>query len=78
MERIHDRSHGRYVPILLEEGAGLIDAAEAGSKAARQVRAILEISPQLAAAIELPARPLTPEVTYRESEPASVAGPDLH
>jgi excisionase family DNA binding protein len=78
MERIHDRNHGRYVPILLEEGAGLLDAAEAGSNAARQVRATLEICPRLAVAIELRAQPLTPEVTYRESEPASVAGPDLH
>jgi hypothetical protein len=78
MERIHDRNHGRYVPILLEEGAGLLGAAEAGSNAARQVRATLEICPRLAAAIELPARPPKHEVTYRESGPASVAGPDLH
>lgn len=78
MERIHDRNHGRYVPILLEESKGLLDAAGAGSAAARQVRATLEISSRPATAIQLPARALIPEDTYRESEPASVAGPDLH
>src|SRR5664279_1799221 len=52
MERIHDRNHGRYVPILLEEGEALIDAAQKGSSAARQVRATLEISARPTAAVE--------------------------
>jgi excisionase family DNA binding protein len=52
MERIHDRSHGRYVPILFEEGDALIDASQQGSSAARQVRATLEISARPTAAVE--------------------------
>jgi hypothetical protein len=58
MERIHDRNHGRHVPILLEEGEALIDAAQKGSSAARQVRATLEISVQPATAAELSTQPL--------------------
>jgi excisionase family DNA binding protein len=58
MERIHDRNHGRYVPILLEEGEALIDASQKGSSAARQVRATLEISVQPATAAELSTQPL--------------------
>ncbi|HEY5247410.1 MAG TPA: hypothetical protein VIJ15_03030, partial [Dermatophilaceae bacterium] len=52
MERIHDRNHGRYVPILLEEGEALIDAAQKGSSAARQVSATLEISVRPEAEVE--------------------------
>jgi len=44
IERLHDRNHGKYVPIQLTEGAELIEAARAGSNAAHQVRAALEVS----------------------------------
>jgi hypothetical protein len=44
MERLNDRNHGRYVAIQLSEGAELIDAAQQGASAARQVLATLELS----------------------------------
>ncbi len=49
MERVHDRNHGRYVAIQLSEGTELIDAAQRGSLAARQVLATLELSGRSAA-----------------------------
>jgi len=78
MERLHDRSHGRYVPIQLKEGAALIDAAQEGSNAARRARAALEISLRPATASEQPRQPLAGGFLRREPEPASgVDGPDL-
>ena len=77
MERIHDRNHGRYVPIQLKEGAVLIGAAQAGSSSARNARATLEIS-QPAVAIESPAHPVAAEFAFREPETATNLGaPDL-
>ena len=78
MERIHDRNHGRYVPIDLSEGAALLDAAEAGSSAARQVRATLELTWRSAATTELKTQPLADGISRPELEPATdVSGPDL-
>jgi excisionase family DNA binding protein len=77
MERIHDRNHGRYVPILLEEGAGLLAAAEAGSKAARQVRETLEVSSRPTAAIGLSTQPVVAELARREAATTTLRGPDL-
>ena len=77
MERIHDRRHNRYVPIRLNEGAALVNAAQAGSHAAKQVRATLEFSLSPVVATELPSQPLPP-ATRREFEPATgPGGPDL-
>jgi excisionase family DNA binding protein len=78
MERIHDRNHGRYVPILLEEGEALIDTAQKGSSAARQVRATLEVSSRSNAANELSLHPLTSGFSSREHERSTdVDGPGL-
>jgi hypothetical protein len=78
MERIHDRTHGRYVPIQLKEGARLINAALQGSSAAGCVRATLERSVGPAAAVELSMQPLTIGCMRREVEPATgLGGPDL-
>jgi len=77
MERIHDRNHGRYVPILLEEGEALIDAAQQGSSAARQVRATLEVSSRPTAASES-IHPLASAFPSRELERSTnVDGPGL-
>jgi excisionase family DNA binding protein len=78
MERIHDRNHGRYVPIRLEEGEGLVDAAQKGSSAARQVRATLEVPSRPNAASELSNHPVTSRLLSREHEAAwGVGEPDL-
>ena len=78
MERIHDRNHGRYVPIDLSEGAALLGAAEAGSSGARQVRATLELTRRSAATTELKTQPLADRISRPELEPATdVSGPDL-
>jgi len=78
MERIHDRNQGRYVPILLEEGEALIDAAQQGSRAARQVRAALEISVQPARATELSREPLVGGLPFQKLEPSTdLDGPGL-
>jgi hypothetical protein len=78
MERIHDRNHGRYVPILLEEGEALIDAAQKGSSAARQVRATLEVSSRSNTANELSLHPLASGFSSRERERSTdVDGPGL-
>jgi hypothetical protein len=78
MQRMHDRNHGRYVPIQLNEGAVLIDAAQEGSSAARSARATLEISLRPAVATELSTQPDVGELTRRELEPTSDrSGPDL-
>jgi len=78
MKRIHDRNHGRYVPIDLSEGAALLGAAEAGSSAARQVRATLELTRRSAATTELKTQPLADRISRPELEPATdVSGPDL-
>jgi hypothetical protein len=74
MERIHDRNHGRYVPILLEEGEALIEAAQKGSSAARQVRATLEISVQPASSTELFREPPVGGPGFQKLEPST----DLH
>jgi len=78
MERIHDRNHGRYVPILLEEGEALIDAAQKGSSAARQVRATLEISARPTAAVVSSSHLLADGLSRRELHSATrPGGPDL-
>jgi hypothetical protein len=78
MERIHDRNHGRYVPILLEEGVALIDAAQKGSSSARQVRATLEVSSRHAAAREPSIHSLASAFSSREVERSTdVDGPGL-
>jgi len=78
MERIHDRNHGRYVPILLEEGEALIDTAQKGSSAARQVRATLEISVRPAAEVEPFSRLLADGLSRRAHQAATrTGGPDL-
>ena len=77
MERIHDRSHNRYVPIQLKEGAALINTAQEGSHAAQQVRATLEISMDPVAATGLSTHRLATD-TRRAFEPATRrSGPDL-
>jgi hypothetical protein len=42
MERLHDRSHGRYVAIQLTESSELIEVAREGASAAHRVGATLE------------------------------------
>jgi hypothetical protein len=66
------------VPILLEEGEALIDAAQQGSSAARQVRATLEISVQPASATELSREPLVGGLPFQKLEPSTdLDGPRL-
>jgi len=78
LERMHDRNHGRYVPIQLTEGAELIDAAQQGSSAARHAQATLEISLRPVATTELPTQTLSAGPSSQELEPAtSLSGPDL-
>jgi excisionase family DNA binding protein len=78
MERIHDRNQGRYVPMLLEEGEALIDAAQKGSSAARQVHAALELSLRFAETTELAAETLADRCSRQTTAPAAaVSGPDL-
>ena len=77
MERIHDRNHGRYVPILLEEGEALIDAAQQGSSAARQASATLEVSSRPTAEIGLSTQPVVAELALREAATTTLRGPDL-
>ena len=78
MERVHDRNHGRYVAIQLDEGSLLIDAAQLGSSAAQNARATLERSLSAAADTELSTQPRTSGLTRRALEPATdLSGPDL-
>ena len=78
MERLHDRNHGRYMPILLEEGGALMDAAQKGSSAAQQVRATLEVPSRPNAASELSNHPVISRLLSREHEAAwGVGEPDL-
>jgi hypothetical protein len=78
MERLHDRNHGKYVSIQLDEGANLIDAAQQGSSAARLARETLESSLRPATTTELSTQPLAARMTVRELEPATdLGGPDL-
>ena len=78
LERMHDRNHGRYVPIQLTEGAELIDAAQQGSSAARHVRATLDSAVCPAAKTEVPAQILAGRFSPRELDPATGhSGPDL-
>jgi len=53
IERMHDRSRGRYVAIQLAEGAELIDAAQQGSNATRDVQAALTVSVRTAATTDV-------------------------
>jgi hypothetical protein len=77
MERLHDRSHGRYVAIQVTEGAELIDAAQKGSSAARDARPTLELSWQSAATTER-AQPLAAQSSSQEHEPITgPSDPDL-
>jgi hypothetical protein len=78
MERIHDRNHGRYVPIQLKEGAALIDAAVQGASAAQHARATLEILSRPPATSDLPTHRPTRGLARRELKPATaLSGPDL-
>jgi excisionase family DNA binding protein len=78
MERLHDRNHGRYIPIDLEEGMSLINAAEAASGSARQVLATLEIFSPPRTACDLSATPPTDGFSPREFQPVTrCSGPDL-
>jgi len=78
MERLSDRNHGRYVPIHFKEGAVLMNAAQEGSSAARQVREALEVSLRPVAATEQSRQPLAREFTRPEVESATDLGaPDL-
>ena len=78
MERIHDRNHGRYVPMLLEEAEALIDVAQSGATAARDVRATLELSLQPAETTELSAQTPASRYSQQTAAPAAVlSGPDL-
>ena len=73
MERIHDRNHGRYVAIQLNEGAVLIDAALAGASAARDVRATLETSLG-PVAVRLTAQPQVGDLPFRKLESSASLG----
>jgi hypothetical protein len=73
MERIHDRNHGRYVSIQLNEGAVLIDAALAGASAARDVRATLETSLG-PVAVKLTAQPQVGDLPFRKLESSASLG----
>jgi hypothetical protein len=78
MERMHDRKHGRYVPIQLKEGAALMNAAQEGSSAPRRVREALEVSLRPLAATEQSRQPLAREFTRPEVASATDLGaPDL-
>src|SRR5450759_4467500 len=78
MERLHDRNHGKYVAIQLEEGAEIIDAAQQGSSAARHAQASLEISVQPATTTELPTQTLADGYALRGLDPTTgLSGPDL-
>jgi len=78
MERVHDRNHGRYVAIQLNEAAELIDAAQRGSSAARHIRSSLETSVQAATTTRVSAQALAARITDRQLEPAArLSGPDL-
>ena len=66
------------MPILLEEGEALIDAAQKGSSAARQVRVTLEISVRPTAAVESSSHLLADGLSRRELHSATrPGGPDL-
>jgi hypothetical protein len=78
MERIHDRNHGRYVPIVLEEGEVLIDAAQSGASAARDARVTLEPSLQPSEKTELSPQTLASRHSRQTTAPAAtLSGPDL-
>jgi hypothetical protein len=78
VERMHDRNHGRYVAIQLDEGTELIDAARQGSSAARDVRATLEISLGPAETTELRTQTRAGRFSRQDMAPATaLSGPDL-
>ena len=78
MERVHDRNHGRYVPIQLKEGATLINAAHEGANAAQHARATLEILSRSPATTDLRAHRPTHGLARRALEPTTgLDGPDL-
>jgi hypothetical protein len=78
MERLHDRNHGKYVPIQLTEGAELINAAQAGASAGRGARANLEKSVKLATTTDLPTPTPAGRFSHGELAPATdLSGPDL-
>ena len=78
LARLHDRNHGKYVAIQLEEGAELIDAAQQGSSAARHAQASLEISVRPATTTELPTQTLADGYALRGLDPTTgLSGPDL-
>jgi excisionase family DNA binding protein len=78
MERMHDRNHGRYVAIQLQEGRELIAAAQQGSTAARHAQATLEISLRSAATTERSTQRMAAGPSGRVLEPATeFSGPDL-
>jgi hypothetical protein len=71
MERIHDRNLGRYVPIELEEGGALIDAAQNGSSAASRAHSVLELAVGPVQAAELSRQALLSGLPYQELEPTT-------
>jgi hypothetical protein len=78
LERMHDRSQGRYVAIQFEEGTELIDTAQQGSSAARHAQTTLEISQRPAATTELPTQILSRGFLRRELAPTTdLGGRDL-
>jgi excisionase family DNA binding protein len=78
MERLRHRNHGRYVPIELNEGAVLIDAARASAQAARNVHASLETYSASLAGTEPTAQPLVGGRPFRDFEPSTeFSGPNL-
>jgi hypothetical protein len=70
MERMHDRTHGKYVPIQLKEGGVLIEAAQQGSNAARNARATLEVSVR-PVTTELSTQPRAGGFSHPELRPAT-------
>ena len=78
MERVHDRSQGRYVPIQLKEGAALLATAHEGSIAARQARATLDVASRPNAATDLSIPPLANGFSSRGLERSTdLDGPSL-
>jgi hypothetical protein len=78
LERTHDRNHGRYVAMQLEEGTKLIDAAQQGSSAARHAQTTLEISLRPPATTEVHAQSLASRFPQLDLAPANdLGGPDL-
>jgi hypothetical protein len=74
MERLPDRNHGRYVPIDLEEGMSLIDAAETASDYARHALATLQVSSPVPTALDLSTTPPADGFSPQELQSATRIG----